>query len=298
MARYFAKGAGYLDNPRDVQAARRIHTRDTLDGRAGGSFTLTTYPAANVVLEALSSELPAVLGSRLAGVYLYGSLVYGGFDEHSDVDVLVVTRRDVPDRLMPELQAMHERIAKLESWCATQLEVSYLPLHALRHYDPADGTHPYLDRGPGQHIQRTRFGPDWVIQRSILRARSLRLYGPDPRELIDPVSPGDLRVAMRALLNGRLAALVGDPSEIDTRGYQSYFVLTVCRVLYTLEHGSVLSKPAAAEWGKATLDPRWGALIEHAIRGRQSPDGPPDPDELAATLAFIGYALERSHLFR
>ena len=41
-----------------------------------------------------------------------------------------------------------------------------------------------------------------------------------------------------------------------SQGYQAYAILSMCRVLYTLEFGTVVSKPAAARWAQGTLDER------------------------------------------
>ena len=77
-----------------------------------------------------------ILGNYFLGMYLYGSLAYGGFDQDSDVDFVVVTRVELPETMFSRLQSMHARIATIDSWCATQLEGSYIPLDALKKYDP------------------------------------------------------------------------------------------------------------------------------------------------------------------
>ena len=60
-------------------------------------------------------------------MYLYGSLASGDFDRESDVDYVVVTDTEIPDETFQALDAMHQRIAAMDLWCATQLEGSYLP---------------------------------------------------------------------------------------------------------------------------------------------------------------------------
>ncbi len=67
----------------------------------------------------------------------------------------------------------------------------------------------------------------------------------------------------------------------------------MCRALYTLQHGTVVPKPAAARWAVQALDPRWTGLIERAPVWRH---GAPLGD-LQETLEFIRYALERSQQF-
>ena len=249
---------------------------------------------ATSVLMHLVPALEETLAGKLLGIYLYGSLALGGFDRHSDLDVLVVPHEPVTDDLFPALQDMHTRIAQIDSWCATQLEVIYIHPTALRRYDPVDSRQPYLGRGPGERLQWVNFGPEWVVQRYLLRERGVTLLGPSPKSLVDPVGAEEMREAMRLLLDGRLAGFRRDASGIKTRGYQSYLVLAVCRVLRTLEYGDVLSKAEAAEWGKTALDSGWRPLIERAWLSRQSPDGPPDPNDLAQTQDLIGYARERT----
>ena len=52
-----------------------------------------------------------ILGSQFIGMYLHGSLANGGFDEHSDIDVIVVTASDISEEAFSALQEMHEQIA-------------------------------------------------------------------------------------------------------------------------------------------------------------------------------------------
>jgi hypothetical protein len=67
----------------------------------------------------------------------------------------------------------------------------------------------------------------------------------------------------------------------------------MCRVLYTLQHETVVSKPVAARWAQEALGERWVALIERALAWRH---GAP-LDNLNETLDFIRYTLERSQQF-
>ena len=73
-------------------------------------------------------------------------------------------------------------------------------------------------------------------------------------------------------------------------GWQSYVVLSLCRVLYTLEFGDVVSKQAAAAWAQAQPWRRsWNALIERTWDGRHHPEQPSSPEDVAGTLEFIRY---------
>jgi len=256
--------------------------------------TPTQYPDVNALLRELLDGAQSVLGKQFVGMLLYGSLASGEFDDASDVDVLVVTDGDLSGETLAALAALHTRLAQGESRWAVQLEISYIPLAALRRHDPAHATHPRLDRGQGEKLYWMAHDVDWVVQRYALRERGLVVAGPPPASLIDPVSPDELRAAMRPLLARREQFLRDHAKDLDFRGYQSYVVLTVCRMLYTLEHGTVVSKPVAARWALTALGERWAGLIERAVIGRHVPQssGQVPVGDLSSTMEFIRYAIE------
>jgi predicted nucleotidyltransferase len=255
---------------------------------------LTPHGEVNEILQELMEGLRAILGAELTGVYLYGSLTRGAFDRQSDIDVLVVTRDEMSDKMFAALSAMHDRIAVGDSWCATQLEVAYIPAKSLPRYEAETSVYPHLDRGKGERLQRKEHWSDCVVQRGELRERGITLAGPHPATLIDPVSDDDLRQATRDVLLRWAESLFENPSELERRGYQSYVVLSICRMLYTLDTGAVASKPQAADWAKATLDEKWSSLVDRAWTGRQNPDTHATAEDITATLDLIRYAIGTS----
>jgi predicted nucleotidyltransferase len=258
----------------------------------------TPYPEVNTMLQVLLESVGNVLGSHLVGVYLDGSLTSGDFDEDSDIDFVVVTSEDISGDLFLALQAMHERIATMDSAFAVQLEGSYISQQGLRCFDPAHALHPNIERGEGERLKMVFHDDWWIIHRYILRERGIALAGPAPQTLIDPVSPNDLRRAMRSVLDGWAMQILDNPELISGRGYQSYVVLSLCRMLYTLQFGDVVSKPFAARWAKATLDAAWVSLMDRAWIGRHHPQFAADPDDMNGTLDFIKFTLQFSEQFR
>ena len=252
----------------------------------------TSYPDVNEILNALLASVKDVLGDQFVGMYLFGSLANGDFDKDSDIDVLVVTNAKISDVTFSALAEMHKRIARTDSPWAAQLEVSYIPQEALRHFDPTDMHHPHLDRGSNEELRMMDHANDWIIQRYILRERGVTLSGSDPKTLIDPVSPGDLRQAIVDMLPLWFNPIFEDPLQINKRGYQSFFVLSICRMFYTLKIGEIVSKKIAAEWGKENLEERWKPLIEHAWTGRQNPGLDAQPEDISETLEMMQYMLQ------
>jgi len=240
-------------------------------------------------LDRLLADAKSILGDQLVGLYLLGSLALGDFDpEKSDIDVVVVTTEELSDPLRLSLEQMHDRISAIDSKWAIELEVSYIPMQAIRRYDPALAVHPRIERGDGERLVVQRHHADWIIQRFMLREWGLPVVGVDPAEIIDPIEPAELRKAVLGILWWWEQQL-RSPGSMQHRGYQVYAILTMCRMLYTLQFGTVVSKPVAARWAQEVLEPQWGNVIEHSLKWR-----PGEQDgRLDETLAFIRHALER-----
>lgn len=256
-------------------------------------ITPTRHPDVNEILDLLLDNAREILKGQLIGMYLFGSLANGDFDKNSDIDILIVTKSKITDEMFSALYAMHERISTVDSPWAVQLEVSYIPVGALRRHDPSNNKHPHLDRDKGEKLRIMHHDSDWIIQRFILRERGLTVVGPEPKLLIDPVSADDMKRAVVDIMNGWIKGFLDDPGILESRGYQSFTVLTLCRILHTYEHGTIVTKPVAAEWAKKTLDGKWIPLIERAWIGRRNPGTKSDPEDLEQTLDFIRFSLEK-----
>ena len=201
---------------------------------------------------------------------------------------MVVVAEPVCDDLLSALAVFHTRLAASGLKWATKLEGAYISKEAIRRYKPEKTTCAWL--GADGHFAREPLGNDWVIQSYLIRELGVTVTGPDPKTLIDPILPEDLRRAELATLRWWWSPQLDNPFRLRSREYQAYAVLTMCRALYTLQFGTVVSKPIAARWAQAELGERWGALIERSLDWREA-DG---VDDMQAALEFIRYTLERA----
>jgi hypothetical protein len=133
---------------------------------------------------------------------------------------------------------------------------------------------------------------DWIVQRYILHKRGITITGPDPKTLIAPVPPADLRWAVSVILHNWLRQFLEDADRLKSRGCQSYAVLTLCRILYTYEYGEIVSKRTAAEWAKQSIGKEQIGLIDRAWSGRQTPGLVAQAEDIDGILEFIRYTLE------
>jgi len=252
------------------------------------SVVLIDYPEIDSILRELLSGAQAVLGDHFVGMYLDGSLAIGDFEpDKSDLDFVVVTDSEVSADAFGALKAMHDRIASGPSKWARELEGSYISQRAFRH-DWRPAAHPYIDRGSALAMVHPESGY-WTIHRHVLREHGVVLAGPPLQTLIDPIQADELREAVRGILHEWWMPMLVDGPLLQNGFYRCYAVLTMSRMLYTLRHGAIVTKPSAARWAQEVLDRRWTPLIQHALGW--SREAPPDLEE---TLAYIRHACEYS----
>lgn len=261
-----------------------------------GTTTPTPYADVNAVLHDFAVRLQALLGSHFRGMYLYGSLALGDFDPHSsDIDFLVVTDDEFADDFFVALQDLHARFDESLSPWAAKVEAAYIPQDALRHSAPTQARYPQVEKGTTLFKGPLEIG--WIFQCYTLREHGVRVAGPDPRQLLDPIDPSDMRRAVPVIPNMWLEQAHHDPSWLywlRQRENQAFVVLTLCRLLFTLDTATVASKPTAAHWAQKALGTRWAGLIECSLAGQHERSEAPESD-VDNTIALIQYTIERSH---
>lgn len=225
---------------------------------------VTTDAEVNEILEMLLNGVKGVLGERLVGMYVYGSLASGDFNlQTSDIDFLVVVDGEPPFEPLRDLHAL--LLSGGNAWAA-KLEGGYVPLQTLRRHDPAAPAFPCTNEGK---FYMAQMEDDWAIRRHLLRKAAIVLAGPPVAELIDPVAPEAMRQALRGFLEHWWMPMVekspGVPYRLDDAEYQRYAVLTMCRMLNTHHTGDFVSKAAAGRWALQALDERWHALIQRSL---------------------------------
>jgi hypothetical protein len=155
----------------------------------------------------------------------------------------------------------------------------------------------YLDHGSAQLVRSAH--DDSLVVYWSLRGKGITLIGPEPRSLVAPVTANALRQEVLDTMRAWQEQLLNNPNELDNRFYQPFAVLSYCRMLHTLESGTVESKRAGATWAKEALDRTWGPLIQRAWDAR--PGDPSlkvrqkaDPSDLRSTFEFMRYAVDLS----
>lgn len=223
----------------------------------------TPHAEVNALLETLLREMTTILGERLVGLYLYGSLRTGDFDpEISDIDLLAAVEDDLDAATFAALDAMHHRVLQAHPVWHNRLEIAYLSRRALQTFKHERS--PIAVISPGEPFNIKDAGDDWTTNWYVVQTYGMRLYGSEATDIIAPVSQAEFMQAVR----DHMLAWREYIEHVDTRPYQGYAILTMCRGLYTLRHGEQVSKLHAAAWVQQEL-PQEAAMIEQALDWRR-----------------------------
>ena len=219
----------------------------------------TPYADIDELLSSLLRQMQRILGKKLVGLYLYGSLVTGDFDrESSDIDLLAATSTDIDGKEFERLQKFHDDfVNKYPNW-NDRIEIAYLSVAALRTFKSQVSKIAVISPGEPFHIKEA--GRDWLINWWVVRECGVALFGPSPTTLIEPISKEEFLEVVQDH-----AKQWGEwINQMRNRPSQAYAILTLCRALYAYENGEQVSKKQAALWAQ-TCFPQWASLIQMAL---------------------------------
>ncbi len=246
----------------------------------------TSYPDINDLLADLLADIQAVLGDKLTGLYLYGSLVWGDFDHDiSDIDLLAALESDLDEADAARLERMHADFAHRNPRWEGRIEVQYYARLGLKTF--RDQPRRMGNISPGEPFHLIEAGREWLLNWYFVQDYGVTLYGPPPAALIDPISQDEFVQGVREhALTWRehIRVTEGDPP------YQSYAVLTLCRALYTHRTGAQVSKDRAARWA-AEQFPGWAEIIQNALTWRKDPAH--NPSTYPETARFVHFMIDQ-----
>jgi hypothetical protein len=255
-------------------------------------------PSVVSVLNDFADELRGILGDNFRGMYLTGSLALGDFDPNSsDIDFVVLTEVALSEDVVEALRDMHARFHAGDSPWARKIEAIYVTPEALRPSPMSTGLYPQVEKDRSLFLAPLE--SEWMFHLYTLREHGVTIVGMseagDVRRMIEPIDPDDMRGAAAPIAEYWLGQALHDPTWLiwlrELR-HQAFVVLTLCRLLYTLETGAVASKPAAAGWAEHALGPRWAPLVARSLVGQHGTGEAPERD-VEDTIALLRYTVER-----
>ena len=208
----------------------------------------------------LGAHLPVLLRGNLVGIYLYGSLTQEAFDsKRSDIDCIVVTKRALSDAQFKKLRAWLTLNAKSNPW-TSRLQASFLLRDKVLTANSPSCLYQF------GRLKRSRSDGNPIIWMNVLRSGEI-LYGPRPESFVPPITREILFRALEREVGYLREEIIENPRSKwrDVAFYRAYAVLTLCRILYSFNTGTIVSKQRAARWAMKHLPPQWIELILQAL---------------------------------
>jgi len=220
--------------------------------------------ALRIYTEALRAAFP----ERVYAVSLYGSLALGGFSERtSDIDFVTVMVGHVTEDDQAAIRALHRDILHADRWMS-RLDGEYVELDQIRQGE-LDAPALFVEHGKlAGRREVSRVG--WLT----LTRYGIGVVGPPPATFAPEVAWPDLEREMWYNLHGYWMPRAQSRLLFLSSLWVAFAVLTLCRIVYTLDSRTVTSKPAAAAYALGVLPTEWHRLIREALRLHGDPAAP------------------------
>ncbi|MBP3965143.1 aminoglycoside adenylyltransferase domain-containing protein [Paenibacillus lignilyticus] len=206
------------------------------------------------------------------GLYLQGSIALGGYQSmKSDIDVIVVLNQAViNEEDNAKITAIHEELHAQHPFHLA-VEGLYTSLsHLSKKAEPAGETFPRLSHGGKKSLHTGYVDPTsaWI-----LRNHGIAVFGPEASELGIVVEWDEIRGAMNYNLNVYWAGKANRAELYMDEEWIEFAVLTLARIVYTMEHRSIITKLDAGYYLLQQEPNRWHRVVREAVQIRSGGTG-------------------------
>lgn len=192
-----------------------------------------------------SAALQTTLNERLVGMYLHGSLTYGGYRaDRSDIDVVVLVNEIITTEISASLDTVFTNLKQTHAHEVENIELDILLLSEVVEQPPVlSSQYTFMDNEPKGKEQLQGF---W-IELANTRENGIPIYGLHPKEIIPDINTDVLRFANQE----KFADLRKTAAQWEKENLwnQTYIITQASRVLYSLNNDwALVSKQGALKW--------------------------------------------------
>ncbi|GHU87542.1 hypothetical protein FACS189476_03150 [Spirochaetia bacterium] len=199
---------------------------------------------------------------NIIGIYLFGSLTYGGFNEKSsDIDIVVITKEIITGNELKQIKDIHNKLKEISQEWSNRFEASYTPVEMLQEKEPPKKPRPYYGE---KFYDEATYGNEWLINNYLLYNYGITIYGTEFKTLLkEPIKIKDIQQSCVNDFYKEWKPKINDKEYFSNSHYQAYIVINICRIIYTIINAETANKQKSAKWVKGKYK-QWTNLITEA----------------------------------
>lgn len=206
------------------------------------------------------------LDGKIVGVYVYGSIALGAFHiETSDVDFVAVLNDSVNEAEKQQLVELHKKMS--ESTLGKRMDGMYIPLADLGKYNHEINEYVYCADGKADIGHWDINAVTWWT----LKNQGITVIGKEVEDLPFQIKWDDVVNTMKYNVEQYWSEKAKQPYLFFIEEWVESAVVTMGRILYTLDHKTIVSKDRGLQNLLERSAKEWEPLLKEVERMRYDP---------------------------
>ncbi|PHC46107.1 nucleotidyltransferase [Bacillus toyonensis] len=206
------------------------------------------------------------LDGKIVGVYVYGSIALGAFHiETSDVDFVAVLNDSVNEAEKQQLVELHKKMS--ESTLGKRMDGMYIPLADLGKYNHEINEYVYCADGKADIGHWDINAVTWWT----LKNQGITVIGKEVEDLPFQTKWDDVVNTMKYNVEQYWSEKAKQPYLFFIEEWVESAVVTMGRILYTLDHKTIVSKDSGLQYLLERSAKEWEPLLKEVERMRYDP---------------------------
>jgi hypothetical protein len=222
---------------------------------------VTPYDEINNFIETYTLHLLDACKEKITGIYLTGSLSYGDFNlMSSDIDITNILKAKFNKDELIEVRKIHETMQDSFPKWSRRFECTYTTIAMLSETLPPKEPRPWYNGNESRLYSAAPYGNEWIMNKYLLYEYSIPLFGPDFKIITNGVEMNEFQQACIRDIFEEWEPKLNENTYFDDDRHSVYFVLNLCRILYTLHTANAGTKPQSSDWTRQKF-PEWNNII-------------------------------------
>ncbi|HDR7713687.1 nucleotidyltransferase domain-containing protein [Bacillus cereus] len=219
------------------------------------------------LMERYTVELKEIfLDEKIVGVYIYGSIALGAFHkETSDVDFVTVINDSVNEAEKQQLVELHKKLS--DNTLGKRMDGMYIPLADLGKYNDEMNEYVYCADGKANVGHWDINAVTWWT----LKNQGITVTGKEAEDLPLQIQWNDVVNTMKYNVEQYWSEKVKKPYLFFIEEWVESAVVTMGRILYTLDHKTIVSKDRGLQYLSERSAEEWELLLKEVARIRHNP---------------------------